>query len=125
MSAAQACAFGRAADDACLASHAGTLLEIIHCMLPVDLTWATDTPETLPADTQAYDIVNGTPAVNSLQYVWLLVAFVGSAVADHPLLLIEQSQVAAIGTLLTAAGISTDWAIWGRLVDGRLENYTI
>lgn len=118
------CGFGRSADEACIAFHAGTINESVQCILPVDLHWETDTAETLPADTQAYDIVNSTAAVDSLHYVWLLVVFVGCATADHPLLLIEQSNQPTMDTVLTAAGVTTAWAIFGRLVDGRLENQT-
>jgi hypothetical protein len=119
----QFCSFGRSADEACLAFLTGTVEESVHAYLPVDLTWATDSPETVPADTQAWQLPDGTVSVDSLHATWLLVVFVGCAAADHPLLLIDQALQATIDALLTAASITGDWAIFGRLVDGRIESF--
>lgn len=116
------CAPSRSARDACLVFATGGGSESVHCALPVDLDWATDTPETIPAGSQGWALPAGTPSVDSQHATWLLVVFVGSAAADHPIYLIDQSQTPNIGTLLAADGVTSDWFVWGRLINGRLES---
>lgn len=120
----QYCSFGLPADAALLARHTGTITEGFHLHTAVDLDWATASVETMPADRDAWDIVGGAVGVDVLHYTWLLVAFVGCAGAAHPLLLVKEQAVSGIAGVLSGAGISADFAVWGRVVGGRIELFT-
>ena len=98
---------------------------------PLALPWQDGTTETIPAaiggtDTRARALT-GLYAVDGAAHTWLIVAYVGCAArSDYPLLLIAQSDIGNLDTLLAAAPIGVSgpkWAITHRLyADGiRLE----
>lgn len=113
----QFASFDRAADAACLVTHTGGTTEGIMIHTAVDVHWDTFGTTTIAEDTQATSLPGGTPNVDTLTVTWLLVATTAGG-----LYLIDQKYQA------TSTGIATlipsgDYAVWARIVDGRVENF--